>query len=274
MAAVAAFRALHESGCFVLPNPWDVGSAIFLERLGFQALATTSAGMAFARGLPDRVWAVSRDAMLAHVRELVAATKLPVNADFQTGYADEPESVAANVKLCVATGVAGLSIEDGTGVPEAPLYERTLALERIRAARAAIDATGSGVLLTARCEAFGVGGADAKGIVLDRLVAYADAGADCLFAPSVRDPGIIAEIVKAVAPKPVNVLVGAPGPGLTRAGLAALGVRRISLGSALARTAWGAFMRAARRIAESGEFDGLAGAAPFAELNELFVARD
>jgi 2-methylisocitrate lyase-like PEP mutase family enzyme len=273
MTAAAAFRALHESGCFVLPNPWDVGSAIFLERLGFRALATTSAGMAFARGLPDRVWAIPRDAMLAHVRELAAATPLPVNADFQSGYADEPERVAENVALCVATGVAGLSIEDGTGDPAAPLYERALAIERIRAARAAIDASGSGVLLTARCEAFGIGGPDAKRVVLDRLVAFAEAGADCLFAPSVRDPDTIAAIVKAVAPKPVNVLVGAPGPGLTLAGLAALGVRRISVGSALARTAWAAFMRAARRIADAGEFDGLAGAASFAELNELFGAR-
>src|SRR5687767_11263576 len=173
--AVAAFRALHESGCFVLPNPPDVGGAIYLQRLGFRALATTSAGMAFARGLPDRVSAIPRDAMLAHVRELVAATPLPVNADFQSGYADEPEAVAANVTLCVATGAAGLSIEDGTGEPAAPLYERTLAIERIRAARAAIDATGTGVLLTARCEAFGIGGPDAKRIVLDRLVAFADA---------------------------------------------------------------------------------------------------
>jgi 2-methylisocitrate lyase-like PEP mutase family enzyme len=270
MSAIAAFRALHESGCFVLPNPWDVGSAICLHRLGFRALATTSAGMAFARGLPDDVFAVPREVMLAHVRELVAATPLPVNADFQAGYAHEPEGVAANVGLCVATGVAGLSIEDGTGDPAAPLYEHTLAIERIRAARAAIDATGSGVLLTARCEAFGVGDRAAARTALDRLVAFADAGADCLFAPSVRDPEVIADIVKAVAPKPVNVLVSAPGPGLSVARLAELGVRRISVGSALARTAWAAFMRAARQIAEAGEFDGLAGAAPFAELNRLF----
>jgi 2-methylisocitrate lyase-like PEP mutase family enzyme len=273
MTAAAAFRALHESGCFVMPNPWDVGSAIFLHRLGFRALATTSAGMAFARGLPDRVWAIPCEAMLAHVRELVAATPLPVNADFQSGYADEPEGVAANVKRCVATGVAGLSIEDGTGDPASPLYERVLAVERIRAARAAIDGAGSGVVLTARCEAFGVGQPDAARVVRDRLVAFAEAGADCLFAPSVRDPATIAAIVKAVAPKPVNVLVGAPGPGLTLAGLAELGVRRISVGSALARTAWAAFMRAAQRIADAGEFDGLAGAASFAELNTLFSAR-
>jgi 2-methylisocitrate lyase-like PEP mutase family enzyme len=273
MTAVAAFRALHESGCFVLPNPWDVGSAVFLHRLGFRALATTSAGMAFGRGLPDRVSAIPRDVMLAHVRELVAATPLPVSADFQSGYADEPEGVAANVTLCVATGVAGLSIEDGTGDPAAPLYERALAIERIRAARAAIDATGSGVLLTARCEAFGGGGSGAARTALDRLAAFADAGADCLFAPSVRDPAAIAAIVKAVAPKPVNVLVSAPGPGLSLAALAELGVRRISVGSALARTAWAAFMRAAQRIAASGEFDDLAGAAPFAELNDLFGGR-
>ncbi|HXU46698.1 MAG TPA: isocitrate lyase/phosphoenolpyruvate mutase family protein [Thermoanaerobaculia bacterium] len=270
--AIAAFRALHESGCFVLPNPWDAGSALYLEHLGFKALATTSAGMAFARGLPDSVDAVSRDAMLGHVREIVEATPLPVNADFQTGYADEPEGVAANVTACVATGVAGLSIEDATGNEAAPLYERALAVERIRAARAAIDAGGSGVVLTARCEAWLVRHPDAHRVALDRLAAFAEAGADCLYAPGVREPEQIAAIVREVAPRPVNVLVSAPAPGLSVAQLADLGVRRISVGSALARVAWGGFIRAARDLA-AGSFEGLAGAASFAELEALFGRR-
>jgi 2-methylisocitrate lyase-like PEP mutase family enzyme len=269
-AAVATFRALHESGCFVLPNPWDVGSAVYLQQLGFKALATTSAGFAFTQGLPDSVSAVPRDLMLTHIREIAAATPLPLNADFQTGYADEPEAVAANVGLCIATGVAGLSIEDATGSAAAPLYDFDLAVERIKAARGAIDASGIPIVLTARCEAYLVGQADQFGIALKRLVAFADAGADCLFAPGVREPDEIAAMVKAVSPKPVNVLVSAPNPALSVSRLAGLGVRRISVGSALARVAWGAFIRAARRIAEDGSFEGLAGAASFAELNGLF----
>ncbi len=269
-AAIARFRALHLSGCFVLPNPWDAGTAVFLARLGFEALATTSAGFAFTRAFPDDVTAVPRDVMLAHVKDVVAATSLPVNADFQAGYADEPEDVAANVALCVATGVAGLSIEDATGDPAAPLYERGLAIERIRAARRAIDGSGLPVLLTARCEAWLVGHPDAERLALDRLAAFAEAGADCLFAPGVRTPEAIAAIVKAVAPKPVNVLVSAPTPVLTISRLADLGVRRISVGSALARVAWGAFLRAATSLKETGTFDGLAGAASFAELNAAF----
>lgn len=272
-SAVSAFRALHESGCFVIPNPWDAGTAIYLHHLGFSALATTSAGFAFSRGLPDDLKAVPRDAMLAHVREIVAATPLPVNADFQAGYAREPAAVAVNAALCAQTGVAGLSIEDATGDPAAPLYERQLAVERIRAARAAIDDTGSGALLTARCEAFLVGHPDPLATTLDRLVAYADAGAECLYAPRVRDPADIAAIVKAVAPRPVNVLVAAPSPELTVARLTDLGVRRISVGSALARVAWGAFTRAARSIADGGTFDELSGAADFDELNKLFDDR-
>jgi 2-methylisocitrate lyase-like PEP mutase family enzyme len=272
-SAVAAFRALHASGCFVLPNPWDVGTAVFLRHLGFRALATSSAGMAFARGLPDEVTAVPRDTMLAHVREIVGATALPVNADFQAGYADEPEAVAANVTMCVATGVAGLSIEDATGDRRAPLYERGLAIERVRAARAAIDATGISVVLTARCEAWLVGDADPARTALDRLAAFAEAGADCLCAPGVRDPDTVAAIVRAVAPRPVNVLISSPAPELSVARLADLGVRRVSVGSALARVAWGAFLQAARSIAESGTFDGLAGAAPFSELDGVFRAR-
>lgn len=256
-----------------MPNPWDVGSALYLQHLGFEALATTSAGFAFTRGLPDDVDAIPRDDMLAHVREVVAATPLPMNADFQSGYADEPEGVAANVALCVATGVAGLSIEDSTGDKAAPLYEEGLAVDRVRAARGAIDASGIPVVLTARCEAWLVGHPDPARVALRRLVAYAEAGADCLFAPGVRDPQEIAAMVKAVAPKPVNVLVSAPSAELSVSRLADLGVRRISVGSALARAAWGAFMRAARDLATNGSFDGLAGAASFAELNGLFRDR-
>ncbi len=268
--AVATFRKLHESGCFVLPNPWDVGSAVVLHKLGFQALATTSAGFAFTRGLPDAVSALTREAMLLHVAEIVAATPLPVNADFQAGFADDPEGVAENVTLCVHTGAAGLSIEDATGNPAAPLYEHAQAVERVKAARAAIDATGVPIVLTARCEAWLVQHPDPARIAIERLVAFADAGADCLFAPGVREAGTIASIVKAVAPRPLNVLVSAPSPELTVARLGDLGVRRISVGSALARVAWGAFMRAARSIADTGTFGAFETAAPFADLNAMF----
>jgi 2-methylisocitrate lyase-like PEP mutase family enzyme len=271
--AVARYRALHEAGCFVLPNPWDVGSAVFFHHLGFQALATTSAGLGFTRGLPDTVTALGLDAVLAHVRELVAATPLPVNVDFQAGYADEPAGVAANVRACVATGAAGLSIEDATGDPARPLYGREVAIERVATARAAIDASGTGAVLTARCEAWLVGDPAPAATAIDRLVAFAEAGADCLYAPGVRDPDTIAAIVGAVAPRAVNVLVSAPGPGLTVAALAELGVRRISVGSALARVAWAALARAAREIVETGTFDGLAGAMPFRELDDLFAPR-
>jgi 2-methylisocitrate lyase-like PEP mutase family enzyme len=268
-SAIAEFRKLHASGCFLLPNPWDVGSARYLQSLGFKALATTSAGFAFSRGLPDEVSALPRDLMLAHIREIAAATSLPVNADFQSGYASEPEGVAESVALCVATGVAGLSIEDSTGDAATPLYAEEMAIDRVRAARAAIDIAGVPVLLTARCEAWLVGHPDASRVALRRLAAFAEAGADCLYAPGVKDLDEIARIVKAVAPKPVNVLVSAPGGDLTLPRLAEIGVRRISVGSALARVAWGAFMKAARGLAE-GSFEGLAGAAPFGELNGLF----
>ena len=204
-SVTAKFRKMHESGCFVLPNPWDIGTTICLENLGFEALATTSAGFAFSRGKFDG--GVPRDEMLAHIREIVEATTLPVNADFLAGYADEPERVAANVRLCVATGVAGLSIEDNTGRKDVPLYEKKLAIDRIRAARSAIEASGSGVVLTGRCEAWLVHDPDPFHTVLDRLAAYAEAGADCLYAPGVSKPDEIAQIVKTVAPKPVNVLV-------------------------------------------------------------------
>jgi 2-methylisocitrate lyase-like PEP mutase family enzyme len=273
MSAVSTFRAMHESGCFVLPNPWDVGSAVYLHRLGFQALATTSAGVAFSRGAPDTVASVPRDVMLAHIRDVVAATPLPVNADFLAGYADDPEGVAANVALCVATGAAGLSIEDGTGRGDAPLYDLRSAVERIRAARAAIDRTGIPVVLTGRCEAWLVGEPDPLRAALLRLPSYAAAGADCLYAPGVKAPDEIAALVKAVAPKPVNVLVSSPSPLLTVSRLADLGVRRISVGSAFARVAWGAFIRAAKSIRSTGTFDAFGDAASFDELNETFSSR-
>src|SRR2546423_5500860 len=267
LSTITTFRAMHASGCFLLPNPWDIGTAVYLQHLGFKALATTSAGFAFSRGLPDSVSAITRGDMLAHIGEVVAATPLPVNADFQNGYADEPEGVAANVALCIATGVAGLSIEDATGDSAQPLYELDLAIDRVTAARAAIDASGIPVVLTARCEAYLVGQSDALRVSLERLDKFAEAGADCLYAPGVHEPDEIAAMVKAVSPKPVNVLVSAPNPDLSVARLGDLGVRRISVGSALARVAWGAFIRAAQSITETGAFDGFAGAAPFAELN-------
>lgn len=270
-SAVAQFRALHESGCFVLPNPWDAGTAIYLQHLGFKALATTSAGFAFSRGLSDGK--VLRDEMLWHVRDIAAATPLPVNADFLNGFADEPAEVARNVQLCIGWGAAGLSIEDSTGNDSTPLYEEALAIERVRAARQAIDDSKIPVVLTARCEAWLVGHPDPLNIARERLVAYAEAGADCLYAPGVREPDEIGELVKAVAPKPLNVLVSRPSEKLSVARLADLGVRRISVGSALSCVAWGAFIRAAREIAESGTFDSLSGAVPFADINSIFAKR-
>jgi 2-methylisocitrate lyase-like PEP mutase family enzyme len=264
----ARFHELHKSGCFVLPNPWDIGTAIYLERLGFKALATTSAGFAFSRGKPDG--GVPRNEMLGHIREVVGATGLPVNADFHAGYADDPEDVAPNVGLCIETGVAGLSIEDSTGRSDRPLYEKKLAVERIRAARRAIDGSETGVVLTGRCEAWLVGDPDPLRTALDRLPAYAEAGADCLYAPGVSKPDEIAQIVKTVAPKPVNVLVSGFNHHLTLAEIADLGVRRISVGSGLALAAWGVFLRAAREIKTDGTFNLLANNAPSADLNELF----
>ena len=286
-AVTARFHELHESGCFVLPNPWDVGSTIYLEHLGFKAVATTSAGFAFTKGLPDDPELIPREMMLEHFRELAAATSLPVNADFQNGFADDPEEVAESVRLCVATGVAGLSIEDSTGRKDQPLYDFDLAVERIKAARAAIDAvavpgavaTGSSssidnnrVLLTARCEAFLVGAPDPLRISLERLVAFADAGADCLYAPGVTEPDEIARIVKTVAPKPINVLAFAKNCHLTVNQLEDLGVRRISVGSSLARAAWGGLIRAAEEIQASGSFESFGDAATF-DLNSLFRNR-
>ena len=267
-AARAAFRKLHETGCFVLPNPWDAGTARYLEHLGYPAVATTSAGAAFALALPDG--AVPRDAMLAHVRSIVEATGLPVNADFGDGFAVEPDGVAESVGLCIETGVAGLSIEDSTGDRARPLYDEELAANRIAAARAAIDAAGGDVILTGRAEGFLVGQPDLDAVIR-RLRAYAAAGADCLYAPGLSSRSQIAAVVDAVAPKPVNVLA-LPAAGLTVPDLAALGVRRISLGSALARVAWGAFIRAAGAIAQDGRFDVLADAVPHAELDRFFRA--
>jgi 2-methylisocitrate lyase-like PEP mutase family enzyme len=273
LSAVAEFRRLHASGCFVLPNPWDTGSAVYLQRLGFQALATTSAGFAFAKGMPDGPQYIDRDLMLDHFREIAAATSLPVNADFQNGYADEPEQVAANVTACVATGVAGLSIEDNSGRTEQPLYDLDLAVARVKAARQAIDEGRVPVVLTARCEAWLVGDSSPLRTSLERLAAFADAGADCLYAPGVTEPAEIAELVKAVAPKPVNVLVSTNNCRITVSQLAELGVRRISVGGALARAAWGGFIKAAKEIQEHGSFTSFAEATPFSELTELFSKR-
>src|SRR5438552_1875741 len=272
LPAVADFRAQHESGCFVLPNPWDVGTAVYLQHLGFKALATTSAGFAFSRGKPDG--GVLLDEMLSHISEIVTATSLPVNADFLNGFADEPEDISTNVTLCIECGVAGLSIEDNSQNSAAPLYEEKLAVDRIRAARKAIDASGVPVVLTGRCEAWLVKAPDPFRVALDRLVAYAEAGADCLYAPGIQKPDEIAVIVKAIAPKPVNVLVSGFNRELSLSHLADLGVRRISVGSGLAAVAWGAFIRAARSIATTGQFDAFANAIPFAEINEVFSKRN
>lgn len=262
----AVFRKLHESGCFAIPNPWDIGSARYLQHLGFKAVATTSAGFAFSRGLPDN--AVALDVMLGHIHEIVESIDIPVNADFENGYAHEPKDVAANVRLCIETGVAGLSVEDSTGDEAKPLYDLDYAVARIGAARDAIDQSGSDVILVGRAECFLVG-RDEIGEVIQRLKAYAGAGADCLYAPGIDEREQIAAVVAAVAPKPVNVLVSGP-VGLTMSDLAALGVRRVSVGGALARAAWGGFVRAAKELVEDGRFDGLADAAPHGELNAFF----
>ena len=262
------FHDLHKSGCFVIPNPWDIGSARYLQHLGFKALATTSAGFAFWQAYPDH--AISRDLALAHIQAVVAATDVPVNADLEGGFAHDPAGVAESVRLAVETGVAGLSIEDSTGDKAKPLYDFDHAVARIRAARQAIDRAGGDTLLVGRSEGFGQAGAPDLDETIRRLKAYAAAGADCLYAPGIKTREEIAAIVQAVAPKPVNLVIGRP-IGLTVAEVAALGVRRISLGCGLARTAWGGFMRAAKLIADDGKFDGLADAASWAELNCLFA---
>jgi 2-methylisocitrate lyase-like PEP mutase family enzyme len=261
----AAFHKLHESGCFVLPNPWDVGSARALAQLGFKAIASTSAGYAWSIGRADT--RITVDDACEHLTALCKAVDLPVNADFEGGFAHKPEKVAANVARAAATGVAGLSIEDSTGDAAKPLYERAFAIERIKAARAAIDADKSNVLLTGRCEGFLVGQPDLA-MVIDRLQAYSEAGADCLYAPGIKTKEQIEAVVKAVHPKPVNLLIGASGLSVAQA--ADLGVRRISVGGSLARTAWAGFMRAAKEIAEKGTFTELGSGYPGGELNKMF----
>src|SRR3954447_10323058 len=251
----ATFRTMHQTGCFVLPNPFDVGSAKALQHLGFKAIASTSAGFAWTLGKADN--RVTLDEVCDHLSALSAAVDIPLNADFEGGYAREPEGVGANVARAVTTGVAGLSIEDSTGDKARPLYERGLAIDRIKAARAAIDADASGTLLVGRCEGFLVGQPDLD-MVIERLVAYAEAGADCLYAPGIKTKEQIAAVVKAVQPKPVNLLIGSPGLSVAQA--AELGVRRISIGGSLARAAWGGFMRAAQEIAEKGTFSELGSA--------------
>jgi len=262
----ATFRRLHESGCFVIPNPWDVGSALYLQNLGFKALATTSAGFAWSRGAGDS--GITRDMALAHFAELAAAADVPMNADFEGGFADAPADVAESVRLCVETGVSGLSIEDFNGDRANPLYDFDLAVARIKAARAAIDKAGGDVLLTGRSEGFIRGRPDLDETVR-RLKAFADAGADCLYAPGISTREQISAVVTAVAPKPVNLLMGSPSP-LSVKDITELGVRRISVGGSLARAAWGGFIRAAKQIMEAGNFNAFADAAPGAELNKLF----
>ena len=262
-----AFHKLHEAGCFVMPNPWNVGTARYFQGLGFKALATTSSGFAHAQGCADG--AVPRDLMLQHLREIVEATDLPVNADFEGGYADTPEGVAESVRLGVETGVAGLSIEDSTGDPAKPLYDFDLAVARVRAARAAIDKAGSKVVFTARTEGFICGRPDLDETIR-RLKAFAELGADCLYPPGIKTREQITAVVKAVAPKPVNLLVSTSA--LTVAEIAAMGVRRISVGGTLARVAWTAITQSARQIAETGKFDSFAGVMPNSELNALFRA--
>lgn len=262
----ANFHALHKSGCFVIPNPWDIGSARYLQGMGFKALASTSSGFAWSNGFPDHH--VTRDMALAHISELVAATDVPINADFEDGFAHSPEGVAESVRLGVETGVAGLSIEDSTGDNEKPLYDLDAAVARIRAARGAIDKAGGNTLLVGRAECFLVNRPDVTEVIA-RLNAYSNAGADCLYAPGISKREQISAVVKAVAPKPVNLLIGS-AMGITVRDAEALGVRRISVGGALARAAWGGFVRVAKQIAEQGRFDGFADAAAGGELNEFF----
>jgi 2-methylisocitrate lyase-like PEP mutase family enzyme len=260
------FRKLHESGCFVIPNPWNVGSARYLQGLGFKALATTSSGHAHSQGYADG--AQSLDDVLAHYRELAAATDLPLNADFENGFAEDPDGVAANVTRCIATGIAGLSIEDSPNDAITPLYELDLSIARVKAARAAVDRAGGEVVLTARAENF-IRGVPDLDDVIRRLTAYAAAGADCLYAPGIKTRGEIEAVVKAVAPKPVNFLNGGAF-GFTVGDIAAMGVRRISVGGSLARVAMHAFIRTATEIAQDGKFDGFAGLISNPELNRFF----
>ncbi len=259
------FRELHLSGCFVIPNPWDPGSARYLQSLGFKALATTSSGFAWSQGRCD--YGISRDRALTHFAAMVEATDVPINADFQNGFAHDPAGLAESIALAIDTGVAGISIEDSTGDPASPLYPAELAAARIRAAREAIERKGGDTLLVARAECFLVGRPDIEETVA-RLKDYADAGADCLYAPGIRQSGDILRVVERVAPKPVNLLVGFPSP-LTVSQIAALGVRRISVGGALARCAWSGFMRAATALAQGGSFEGFRESASGDALDSL-----
>jgi methylisocitrate lyase len=263
---VEVFRRLHESGCFVIPNPWDVGSARLLVQLGFKALATTSSGFAWSMGRSDNH--VTLEEALAHLRAIADAVPVPVNADFEGGFAVAPNDVAEHVKRAAQTGVAGLSIEDSTGDVSRPLFEFELAVDRIGAARRALDESGTGVLLTARTEGFIVGRPDIDETIR-RLRAFVDAGAECLYAPGIRSDDHISAVIESVAPKPVNILVG--GDFTTVDALAKMGARRISVGGALARAAWGGFLAAAREIAEHGTFSGLARGVPFAEIDKAFA---
>lgn len=262
----AQFFRLHESGCFVLPNAWDVGSARLLASWGYQAIGSTSSGFAWSTGRDD--YGLTLDEVLVHLKTLCDGTDLPVNADFESGFADAPEDVAANVARCVATGVAALSIENRTSNANGPLYEFDLSVERIRAARAAIDQDKSGVMLVARCEGLLVGENDLARTI-KRLVAFADAGADCLYAPGIRTHEQISSVVRAAAPKPVNVLI--MSPDMTVQALAEAGVRRVSLGGALARAAWGGFMRASKEILEKGTFSELGNGMRGADLGKAFA---
>jgi len=259
------FRKLHEKGCFIIPNPFDVGTAKALQQLGFKAIASTSAGFAWAVGKADN--RVTVDEVCDHLAAISSAVDIPVNADFEGGFAVKPDDVGKNVARAVKTGLAGLSIEDSTGDKDKPLFESNLAIERIKAARQAIDADNSGVLLTGRCEAFLWGVTDLK-LVIERLQAYSAAGADCLYAPGLKTREDIAAVVKAVAPKPFNLLIGASGLSLKQA--EEIGVRRISVGGSLARNAWAGFMKAAKEMAEQGTFTDLANGYPGGELNKMF----
>lgn len=263
----AAFRAMHESGCFVIPNPWDIGSAKLLASLGFKALATTSSGFAWSVGRADN--AVPREIVLAHLRAISHATDLPVNADFEGGHASTPEGVAESVRMAIDAGVSGLSIEDSTGEADDPLRPIAEAVARMKAARAAIDESRSGVMLVGRAENFIVNRPDLADAIA-RLKAYSAAGADCLYAPGIKTREDIAAVVAAVAPKPVNLLIGSASD-LTVKDVAALGVRRISVGGALARSAWGGFIKTAKLLADEGRFDGFKDAASGNELNKLFA---
>lgn len=262
-----SFQRLHLSGCFAIPNPWDLGSARYLQGLGFRAIATTSSGFAWSRGRPDG--GIPLDLALAHLQEIVAATDVPVNADFENGFAADAAGVARNVRRAVETGVAGLSIEDATGDPARPLFSLETAAERIRAARRAIDESGGDTLLVGRAECFLVGRPDLDETIA-RLRAYANAGADCLYAPGIRTREQIAAVVAAVAPRPINLLVGAASE-LTLQEIESLGVRRVSVGGALARAAWAGFMAAAKTLADQGRFDGFANAASGQALDAFFA---